>query len=70
MNVKLNKKLYRPGTSVELIDLDDIQAPPAHTRGQVLFVDDIGQIHVLWDTGSTLAINTDYDEFIIIREGY
>ena len=39
---------------------------PSGTKGSVKFVDDIGQIHVKWDNGSTLALNADVDEFVIL----
>ena len=65
---KLNmlKKIYQTGMKVQLIDMDDIQAPPANTIGTIMFVDDIGQIHVKWDNGSTLALNYELDEFKIL----
>jgi len=50
------RSVYKKGTRVELECMDDLQAPPKGTRGTVLFVDDIGSIHVRWDNGSTLAI--------------
>ena len=63
----INKKRYPKGTSIELIYMDDPQAPPTGTRGIVDFVDDIGQIHVKWENGSGLALNTDYDTFKVIK---
>jgi len=50
------RKQFPAGTEVELIEMDDPQAPPAGTRGKVAFVDDIGTIHVSWSTGSGLGI--------------
>lgn len=50
------KKMYPKGTRVELIDMDDKQAPPVGTKGTVISVDDIGTIHVQWDNGSSLGI--------------
>lgn len=47
---------YPKGSVVELIHMDDVHAPPTGTRGTVMFVDDIGTIHVAWDTGSTLGV--------------
>ena len=52
---KLRKK-YPPGTKVELVKMDDFQAPPVGTKGEVLFVDDTGTIHVSWESGSSLGI--------------
>ena len=63
----INKKRYPKGTHIELIYMDDPQAPPTGTRGIVDFVDDIGQIHVKWENGSGLALNTDYDTFKVIK---
>ena len=57
------RKMYPKGTRVELHDMDDPQAPPSETKGEVMFVDDIGQIHVKWETGSTLALNVKLDSF-------
>lgn len=37
-------------------------------KGTVTSVDDIGQIHVNWDNGSSLALSADVDEFEIIYE--
>lgn len=47
---------YPAGTQVELVKMDDIQAPPIGTRGTVIGVDDIGSIVVKWDNGSSLHI--------------
>ena len=43
-------------------------APPAGTCGTVSYVDDIGSIHVNWDTGSTLAIVYGVDSCMRIKE--
>ena len=47
---------YLPGTRVELLYMEDQQAPPRGTKGTVLMVDDIGTIHVRWDNGSGLGV--------------
>lgn len=44
------------GTRVELVQMDDPQAPPVGTKGTVLGVDDIGSIMVRWDNGSGLNV--------------
>jgi len=36
--------------------MDDPQAPPVGTLGKVIAVDDVGTIHVAWQTGSSLGI--------------
>lgn len=50
------RKEYPPGTRVELIRMEDTQAPPTGTRGTVIGVDDIGSIMVSWDNGSSLSV--------------
>lgn len=52
---------------VEIIKMLDSFSPvPNGTRGTITRVDDIGQIHVNWDNGSTLALIPGIDEFNII----
>ena len=36
--------------------MDDVFAPPPGTQGTVRGVDDIGTIHVEWDSGSSLGV--------------
>ena len=50
------KTEYPTGTRVELVNMDDIQAPPIGTKGTVIGVDDIGSIMVAWDNGSGLNV--------------
>ena len=47
---------YPVGCRVELIRMDDVQSPPAGTKGTVRGVDGIGSIMVSWDTGSSLSV--------------
>ena len=48
--------MYPAGTRVELVRMNDIDAPPVGTRGTVLRVDDIGSLVMQWDDGSTLNV--------------
>ena len=50
------RERYPRGTRVELVQMDDIQAPPIGTKGTVLGVDDIGSIMVAWDNGCGLSV--------------
>lgn len=47
---------FTPGTRVELVRMDDVQAPTEGTKGTVVGVDDIGSIMVNWDNGSGLNV--------------
>ena len=50
------RKIYPAGTRVELVRMDDVQAPPIGTKGTVYGVDDTGSILVNWDNGSGLNV--------------
>ena len=50
------RKIYPAGTRVELVHMDDCQAPPIGTKGTVLCVDDTGSIMVAWDNGRHLNV--------------
>lgn len=52
--VKALRDRYPVGTRVELVEMDDLQAPPVGTKGTVYGVDDTGSILVSWDNGSQL----------------
>ena len=47
---------YPAGTRVELVQMDDAQAPPTGTCGTVIGVDDTGSLLVNWDNGSGLNV--------------
>jgi hypothetical protein len=50
------RKQYPDGTRVELLQMDDIQAPPLGTKGTVYGIDDTGSLLVRWDNGSGLSV--------------
>lgn len=54
---------YPVGTRVELVRMDDVQAPPIGTKGTVAGVDDTASVMVAWDNGS--GLNVVYGEDII-----
>lgn len=47
---------YPAGARVELMQMDDMQAPPMGTKGTVIGVDDTASIMVKWDNGSHLNV--------------
>ena len=56
------RERFPQGTRVELLRMDDLQAPPAGTLGTVIWVDDSGSIMVRWDTGGSLNVLYGVDE--------
>ena len=50
------EKAYPTGARVELVYMNDPQAPPSGTLGTVEYVDCMGDIGVAWDTSSHLKI--------------
>ena len=50
------RERFPQGTRVELVKMDDPQAPPIGTKGTVKGVDDIGSIMVAWDSGGSLNV--------------
>lgn len=50
------RREYPVGMRVELVRMDDVQAPPIGTKGTVVGVDDTASIMVRWDNGSGLHV--------------
>ena len=57
------RREYPAGTLVELVKMDDVQAPPVGTVGEVLGVDDTGSLIMRWSNGSSL--NVVYGEDVV-----
>ena len=55
------------GTRVELVRMDDHQAPPVGTKGTVKGVDDTGSLLMRWDNGR--GLNVVYGEDIVRKVG-
>ena len=60
--VKRIRREYPAGCRVELLRMDDPQAPPIGTLGTVIGVDDTGSVMVRWDNGSGLHVVYGEDE--------
>lgn len=50
------RRQFPVGCRVELLRMDDVQAPPIGTKGTVTGVDDTGSVMVNWDNGSRLNV--------------
>lgn len=57
------RREFPAGTRVELLRMDDAQAPPVGTQGTVLGVDDTGSLLMVWDNGS--GLNVVYGEDVV-----
>lgn len=61
--VECVRREYPTDTLVELVKMDDVQAPPIGTVGEVLGVDDTGSLIMRWSNGSSL--NVVYGEDVV-----
>jgi hypothetical protein len=61
------RERYPAGTRIRLNHMDDPYAPvPEGTVGEVQYVDDAGNIHMVWKNGRTLSLIEGVDDFTII----
>lgn len=60
------KARYPKGTIVCLGLMEGEAGMPQGLKGTVALVDDIGQIHVNWENGSSLALDTEADSFRVV----
>ena len=60
------KEVFKEGMGVYLYEM---QGEPNMfgLKGEVLYVDDIGQVHVRWENGSSLALNVDCDSYKLLE---
>lgn len=59
---------YPKGTQIELVEIGGEERMQPGLKGVVDMVDDMGQIHVVWENGSSLALNTGEDTFRIVEQ--
>ncbi|MDE7218574.1 MAG: DUF4314 domain-containing protein [Oscillospiraceae bacterium] len=62
------REQFPQGARVELLRMDDPQAPPIGAKGIVRGVDDTGSIMVAWDSGGSLNVLFGVDECRIIKK--
>lgn len=61
------RKQYPKGTKIELLEMDDVQAPPIGTVGTIYGVDDLGSLLVRWENGSSLSVIDGVDRVKKVR---
>lgn len=67
--LKSLRERYPTGTRIRLISMaDDPNPVPPGTIGEVMFVDDVGSVHVKWRNGSSLAVIPDVDSVVILSD--
>lgn len=54
--VEQMRKEYPEGCRVELVKMNDPQAPPIGTHGTVIGVDDTASLLMRWDVGGSLSV--------------
>ena len=65
---EVNKKLYPPGTRIELVSMGNDPRPiEPGTRGTVDLVDDMGTLHCTFDNGRKLGVCLEEDRIRVIR---
>lgn len=57
------RRKYTAGTKIILHCMNDPYPVPAGTLGTVQYVDDGGNIHTVWENGSSLAVIEGVDDF-------
>ena len=62
------RKKYPTGARVELLQMEDVQAPPRGTKGTVYGVDDTGSLLVHWDNGSGLNVIYGVDSCRVVQK--
>lgn len=60
------KMRYPKGTQIKLHEMEGEEQMPFGLSGEVICVDDIGQVHVKWENGSTLALHPIKDKFEVL----
>ena len=61
------KKRYPVGTRIRLYEMEDPYAPiEAGTEGDVVYVDDMGTLHMKWDNGRSLGVDPFADRFEVV----
>lgn len=58
--------MVKIGDRVKCIYMEDPQAVSAGTCGTVYHIDDLGTIHVSWESGSSLGLIPGIDKFEIL----
>ena len=61
------REMYPEGTLIQLDHMNDPYPVPAGTVGEVVAVDDGGNVQVRWQNGRTLAVIPEADQFHVVE---
>ena len=61
------EKIQLIGKRIRINHMDDMLPVPDGTEGIITGIDDIGQIQVKWDNGSTLSVIEEIDDYEILN---
>jgi hypothetical protein len=61
------EKILLIGKRIRINHMDDMLPVPDGTEGIITGIDDLGQIQVKWDNGSTLSIIDEIDDYEILN---
>ena len=61
------KEKYPKGTPIRLYSMEGEHTVPPGSRGVVDHVDDIGQIHMKWENGSSLALTLSHSRMKLVK---
>ena len=65
--IQCYRELYPEGTLIQLDHMEDPYPVPAGTVGEVVAVDDGGNVQVRWQNGRTLAVIPEADQFHVVE---
>lgn len=62
------RRLYPPGTQLEVVSMAGDRGPAPGTKGIVLEISDAGDLHMRWENGSYEYLTPGVDRFMIIHD--
>jgi hypothetical protein len=65
-NLSTMEKTQLIGRRIRINHMEDMSPVPDGTKGIITGIDDIGQIQVRWDNGSSLSVIEEIDDYDII----
>ena len=61
------EKIQLIGKRIRINYMEDLTPVPEGTEGMITGIDDMGNIQVLWDNGSTLSVIEEIDDYEILN---